>query len=227
MARPVHDGAQALMFSYRIRLGNVLQAARTSQLRIQAEQHFDEIRLFLDPGGLVAGIGERADRLTTNLGLTPSDLASGAVRAIPLVAWHAEPPLPGAAGGWSGGITLVLPAGTELGVSPGSMPPQPALRLRFPNDTEVEVGGRGATPLARHVMRGMAPVLLDGIPMLALSQPQHASLKLNWTEDMRSAVVNILGIVSPYRRRGQDALYHIMEVIGDRVVGGSSLQVRA
>lgn len=219
-------GAQALMFNYRIRVGHPLRAAKTSQLRIEAEQHFDEIRLFLDPAGLVAGIGKHAGRLDTGLGLTASALTSGEVSAIPTVAWHAEPPQHDAGGGPFAGITLVLAGGTEIGVSAGSHPSHPALLLRFPHDTEIEVGGRDTPPFARHALRGLAPVLLDGIPLLEVSQPQHASLELDWT-DTRTAIVGILGIVSPYRRRGVDALYHVMEAVGGQVVGGASIQVRA
>lgn len=222
----VHPGAQALMFSYRIRVGHPLRANRTSQLRIQSDRHFDEIRLFLDPGELVAGIADQADRLSTNLGLSTSDLTSGELRTIQPVTWHVQPGAPGAGAGRFAGVTLALPAGTEIGLSTGAAPPQPALRLRFPADTAIEVGGRETTPQARHAMRGMSPVLLDGIPLLELSQPQHASLELDWS-DTRTAVVNILGIVSPFLRRGEDAVYHVMEAVGDKVVGGASIQVRA
>jgi hypothetical protein len=225
-AATLHPGAQALMFRYRFKAGNVLRPTEVSQLRIEAEQHFDEIRMFLDAAGLVEGIDARAGRVDTNLSIGPAELSTDEVRAIPVVRWRREPAST-AVGGTLGGVTLVLPAGTEIGLLPSPAGAAAApVQLRFPQQTQIEIGSRGSAPLDRYNLRGVTPVLLDGNPLLEITQPQRASLDLHW-HGASTAILSLLVIVSPYRRRGQDALYHVMEALGDRVVGGSSIQIRA
>jgi len=215
------------MFQYRFQVGNALQAAQESELRIVAERHFDEVHLFLDPASMVDDLVTAAgDRISTNVGVAQAALAGGAIRTIPAVQWQRHAGGGGGGGGTLPGVTVVLPAGTEIGLAPTLPAGAAALRLRFPVETRIEVGSRGHAALERLGLRGLAPVTLDGLPLLEVTGRQEASLRLSWGA-VRSAVLSLLVIVSPYRGRGQDALYHVVEAVGGRVVGGSSLQIRA
>jgi hypothetical protein len=223
-----HPDAKAYMFNYRFQVGNALRLALSSQLRIESERHLEEVRLFLDTAGLVEGIQDVAEPVDTNLSLGSRELVSGDVQAIPVVEWQRQ-------GGSSSihstgslaGLTVSIPAGTEIGVSasPSSEPDEDDLRIRFRHDTDVEVGVRGGNTLRKHDLRGLRPVLLNGIPLLEVTGTQAASLRLHMPS-AKTTILGLIGIVSPYRRRGEDALYHVVEVVGDRVVGGASVQIR-
>lgn len=215
------------MFRCRFQVGNLLQPAHESELGIVAEQHFDEIHLFLDPAGMVEGIEPAAEQISTNVAVDLGDLASGAIRNIPAVQWRRHAGSGTHAGGTLPGVTVVLAAGTEIVLAPtGEGGTQSDLRLRFPDATRIEVGSRARVAPGGHDLRGLAPVLLNGIPLLEVTHQQPASMRLSWGAT-RTAILSLLVIVSPYRRRGQDALYHLVESVGNRVVGGSSLQIRA
>ncbi len=222
------SAAQAYMFNYRFQVGHALRVAQTSRLRLECERRVDEVRLFLDAAGLVAGIGDVAEHLDTNLTLGAHELSSGDVTAIPLVDWRSEvgSPPPALTEFPLSGMTVSIPEGTEVGISPSPTPEQhqEALRIRFRHTTEIEIGVR-ADRLQKYELQGLRPVLLNGVPLLEVTSPQAASVRLQLGSS-RTAILGIIGIVSPYLRRGDDLLYHLVEVVGDRVVGGTSIQIR-
>ena len=222
-----YPDAKAYVFNYRFRVGHALRAARTSQLRIEAERHFEEVRLFLDPAGLVEGIEDAAESVNASPSLGPL-LASGNVHAIPVVEWKTEAGsvAPARIATPLSGLMLSIPAGTKVAVSASPVEHADAgLWIRFPHDTSIEIGGRGANALRKFDLRGLQPVLLNGNPVLEVNAKQTASVLLHMTA-AKTAILSLAVIVSPYRRRGADALYHIVEAIGDRVVGGTSIQIR-
>ena len=221
----VTPDAEAYAFTYRFQLGHELRPARMSQLRIECERYFDEARLFLDAAGLVDGIEDAAQPLDASEPFGAQDLTSGEIRPIPLVEWRSTKEQRGRRGSSLLGLTVSIPAGTEVGVS-GSPAEDEArkITIRFPRDTDVEIGVRGAGGLARHRVRGLRPVLLNGMPLLAVDA-NVSSIDLRMSE-ARTAILSLLVVVSPYRRRGESALYHLMESSGGRVVGGTSLQFR-
>jgi hypothetical protein len=223
-----HPEAKAYMFNYRFQVGNALRLAGSSRLRIEPERHLEEVRLFLDPAGLVEGIENVAEQVDTNLSLGSHELEAGDVQAIPIVEWQPRDRSSYVRSmGSLSGLTVSIPAGTEIGVSPSPSPDpdEDDLRIRFRHDTDIEVGARGRSALRRYDLRGLRPVLLNGIPLLEVTATQAASLRLHLTS-AKTAILGLVGVVSPYRRRGEDALYHVVEVVGDRVVGGASLQIR-
>lgn len=218
--------AQAYMFTYRFQVGNSLRIARTSQLRIEAERQFEEVRLFLDPAGLVEGIRQPTESLNTNVPLGASLFASNDVQVLPLVEWRASgPPSRVDSSSSLTGLKITIPAGTDLGLSPSPAEgSREEFSIRFPKETEIEVGVKTPSSLREYDLRRLKPVLLDGIPILEISGTPRASVRLQLNST--TAILKLVGIVSPYRHRGEDALYHVMEAIGDRVVGGASLQIR-
>jgi hypothetical protein len=61
--------------------------------------------------------------------------------------------------------------------------------------------------------------------VLEVTSPRQASVALHMN-GAKTAILGIFGVVSPYRQRGRTEMIHIMEAIGDRVVGGISIRVR-
>lgn len=204
--------AKAYSFSYRFQVGHALRATSNSDLRIEQEHAFEEVRLFLDPGDLVDGIESVAEGLDANISFRAADLHSGEVREIPVVEWCSSPASPTARRETP--LAISIPAGTELGIGG-------ALRIRFPHETDIEVGARGGPDQ----IRGLRPVLLGGIPVLEVSGQDVGSVRLQM-RNSKTAILTLFGVVSPYRRRGLGDLVHIMEAVGDRVVGGTSIRVR-
>ena len=217
--------AEAYAFTYRFQVGHDLRPVRMSQLRIEAERSFDETRLFLEPAGLVQGIEDTATPLQTSVPLGVSDLTVGEVKVIPVLDWRTAKVRPHARGMSPWGLTVSISAGTEFGVSPSPAEADEKITIRFPRETDVEIGVHPeAAAFRRHRARGFQPVSLNGAPLLEIVSPAP-SVHLHMT-GARTAILSLLVVVSPYRRRGKSALYHIVEAIGDRVVGGTSLQFR-
>jgi hypothetical protein len=220
----VTPDAEAYAFTYRFQLGHELRPPGMSQLRIECERYFEEARVFLDTAGLVDGIEEEAEPLDASEPFGAQDLTSGEIRPLPVVEWRTSEEHRGLHGSVSG-LTVSIPAGTQFGVSRSPADREgPEISIRFPRDTDVEIGARSAGGLARHRVRGLRPVLLNGMPLLAVAA--NATCIDVRMRESRTAIFNLLVVVSPYRRRGDSALYHVMEAAGDRIIGGTSLQFR-
>lgn len=216
---------EAYAFTYRFQIGHELRPSPMSRVRIESERHVPEARLFLDAAGLVDGIEEAAEHLDADVALGAPGAASAEIRPIPMIEWRTSEERHVRASGSLSGLTLSVSAGTEFGIGPSpSDAGDNQVTIRFPRDTDIEVGVRGPGALRKHRVRGMRPVLLNGIPLLEVAAEQKASVDVRMTSP--TAVLSLLVVVSPYRRRGASALYHIIEAIGERVAGGTSLQFR-
>ena len=217
---------KAYAFSHRFQVGHALRATRTSELRIEREHVFEEVRLFLDAGELIEGVEAAAESLDANVAFRAEDITSGDVRAIGVVEWRSRPGSVAVRTMTAlSGLTVSIPAGTEFGISASQREPagQP-LKIRFPRDTDIEVGvSRDA--MLEHRVHGLRPVLLGGIPLLEVTAHDVASVRLQMRTS-KTAILTLFGVVSPYRRRGVGALVHIMEAVGGRVIGGTSIRVR-
>jgi hypothetical protein len=122
---------------------------------------------------------------------------------------------------------LFIPAGSEIGVLSSCDEPVTAktLRIRFCEDTRIKFGHRQVGQIAeKYSLEGLRPVVLNGVPLLQITNPQNASLTLRLTEGQKP-VLRLIGLVSPYKQRGQQALYHVTESLGQRILGGVTLQV--
>jgi hypothetical protein len=125
------------------------------------------------------------------------------------------------------GTTLFIPAGTELGVLSSCDEPVTAktLRIRFCEDTRIQVGHRQVGRIAeKYSLEGLLPVVLNGVPLLQVTNTHNASLSLRLAAGQRP-VLRLIGLVSPYKQRGQQALYHVTETLAQRILGGVALQV--
>jgi hypothetical protein len=214
----VPANAEAYAFRYPFDVGHELNAARVSEFRIEAERSFGEVRLFLTGDGLVDPAHRPMEDVQTNVAL---DLVDEELRPLPLVQWSRTRTLPSHR--LTPGVTLSIPAGTEIGLLPSpEQPSADAVTVRFPHQTIVEIGGWGtmATRWSAH----MRPVVLNGLPQVEVVRTDDASLELA-TDKSRVLALSLLIVVSPYQRRGETALYHLTESIGNRVVGGVSIQV--
>lgn len=207
--------AKSLLVNFEFVIGHPLRRAEGTLLQIEADREVSEVRLFLDPAGLVEGIADHAEKLAWNIPLEPSRIPSGESGVLEIDILHDAPRVIGRPHGITDGITLEIDRGTEIGVE--------GLHLRFEGDVRIRVGGAARKPLEhRHAMRGLRPVVLNGLPLLEIIDPNHASLCLPLV-DGEQRRLNLFAIVK--RPLQHPVRYWVSERIGERVVGGATLQL--
>lgn len=179
------------MFAFAFKIGHELRPRQPTVLRLDTERGGAGSRVFLDPDGLVDGIPDEAVLLTWDVPLSTSGIpAEGEVVAIDP---RSATPREDAGRSRRSGCLGAL------------------LRLVVP-------GGRSR--LAAHRLRGLRPVLLNGLPLLELTEPR-ASVTLTLPAEQRRTL-RLFGIVED---SNGTSLYHVMEESGGGMVGGFSLQV--
>jgi hypothetical protein len=220
--------AQAYQFMTKFIVGHRLRVADTSELRVNVEGATSDMLLFLDPGGLLEGLETEATRIdlpgAIGPGWEPSPEESvglaGAIRPGVRHELIASGP------GQLQGNTIVIPAGTEIGLL-GSCDDaicDSTLWLRFCAETRIQLGHRVRGGFARkHRIKGMRPVVVNGTPLLWLEDPAAASAALQLGAG-RAKELRLIGIVSPFRRRSTVEC-HISEAVGGQVVGGLTIQI--
>jgi hypothetical protein len=220
-------------FAHEFWVGHQLRPAQKTRLRIRAERHLPEfVRLFLDPAGLIGDIAAGADRLELDIPLETLD-AESPDETSPMieVADGEETRNRGREQGrrtliGPNGLTLIIPKGTDVGVEPTSDRPEGALSLRFENETRIRIGGRQQDDLGdRFQMQGLRPVVVNGLPLLEVTNPIDAGFILPLEPHQRHKL-RLLGIVHGDARSEQSGLYHITEEIGGRPLGGVSVETR-
>lgn len=207
--------AKSLLVNFELVIGHPLRRAEGTLLQLEADCEASEVRLFLDPAGLVEGIADHATKLEWNIPLEPSRIPSGESGVLEIDIPHGAPTVIGRPNGLTDGLTLKIDRGTEIGVE--------GLRLRFEDDVRIRVGGsvRGSFE-RRYAMYGLRPVVLNGLQLLEITNPQQASLGLPLAagEQRRMSLFVIAKRLPPHPVR-----YRVSERIGERVVGGVTLQL--
>jgi hypothetical protein len=123
-------------------------------------------------------------------------------------------------------LTLIIPKGTEIGVQPSSERPGGMLNLRFENEARIQIGGRRGGDLeGRYKMHGLRPVVVNGLPLLEVTDPGNAGFILPLEPHARHKL-RLLGIVYGDPREERSGLYHITEEIGGRPLGGVTVETR-
>ncbi|HSJ84403.1 MAG TPA: hypothetical protein VLA91_11355 [Acidimicrobiia bacterium] len=180
------------MFAFAFKIGHELRPRQPTVLRLDMEPGGASSRVFLDPDGLVDGIPGEAVLLTWDVPLSTSGIpAEGEVVAID--PRSATTPSEDAGRARRSGCLGAL------------------LRLIVP-------GGRSR--LTEHRLRGLRPVILNGLPLLELTEPR-ASVTLTLPAEQRQTL-RLFGIVQD---SNGTSLYHVMEESGGGMVGGFSLEV--
>jgi hypothetical protein len=206
---------KSLFVIFEFVIGHQLRRAEGTHLQLDADRHAADVRLFLDPAGLVEDIAGHATKLAWDIPLDASHIPSGDNGVMEIDVPHDAPKVIGRPHGIAGGLTLEIDRGTEIAVE--------GLRLRFEGDVRVSVGGSGRGILEhRHAMRGLRPIVLNGLPLLEITDAKQASLGLPLAagEQRRLRLFAIVKRPLPHPAR-----YQITERIGDRVVGGATLQL--
>jgi hypothetical protein len=118
-------------------------------------------------------------------------------------------------------VDAIDPHPTEFGILADPRHGDCRLRLRFEDDVRVRIGGSARRAVAeRHAVKGLRPVVVNGVALLELTDPS-ASLTLPLAAGRHT--LRLLGVVRGAHPR--DAIYHVTERIGDRVLGGVALQI--
>jgi hypothetical protein len=221
---------QAYAFASKFVIGHELRAARVGELRLQLEGRSEAVMLFLDPAGLVKGIEEHGAVVEL-----PIPFKAG--RPIPeLESVQATPALPRdplaglrEAAGRSGalsGSTLLVPAGTEFALLCGCDDELHAATtwIRFCHEARIQIGCRKPGALEQQYgLRGLQPVVVNGLPLLHVSDPREARITLRLRPGER-ATLQLIGVVSPYRG-GQRTTCHITESVAGTIVGGLAVEI--
>lgn len=185
------------------------------------------MRLFLDPAGLLEGIAEHGELLDLDIPLDATRIPSGSQGVQPIPAGKAlfeerpghSPPRR------LKGLTLRIPKGTEFGIAPQPDRPESDLWVHFMDEVRVQIGHQPFTALEeRYRLRGLRPVVLNGLPLLEVTDPGDASLVLPLEPGQRRKL-RLFGLVLGSRGGNESALYHITEELADRVLGGVSVEV--
>jgi hypothetical protein len=208
------------LVNFEFAIGHPLRQAQGTQLQFDIERHAADVRMFLDPAGLVEDIATQATKLAWDIPLDPSRIPSGEDGVLEIDA----PPAPKVIGyphGMGGGLTIEIDRGTEIGI--GGDKHGDGLRLRFEDDVRIRIGGSARGALEhRHAMRGLRPVVLNGLPLLEITNPKQASLSLPLPPGERRALRIFVVVTRPLPH---PARYQITERVGERVVGGVTLQL--
>jgi hypothetical protein len=226
-------GGGGYYFAHVFWVGHELRAGQRTRLRIRAERHLPElIRLFLDPAGLLGDFAAGAESLELDVPLEtigedssdelmqatePADVVDLPTRDRDLDRGMLTEP---------NGVTLIIPKGTELGIQPSSDRPDGALSLHFEHEARIRIGGRRPSDLEdRYRMRGLRPVVVNGLPLLEVIDLHNAGFILP-LESHQKYKLRLLGIVYGDESEEQSGLYHITEEIGGRPLGGVSIETR-
>ena len=217
------------MFVYEFAVGHPLREAKATRLEFIAERPAKNVRLFLDTAGLVDGIGEEGAQLDWDIPLYGGCVPSGkqGVQWINNLSCLDDNPTGVSSGRCDNdGLTILIKRGTEVGILPNADRLDCTLQLRFEDDVRIRVGGeRTARGLeSRYRLKGMRPVVLNGLPLLEVTDAKAAALTLSLKPGRKR--LRLIGIVT-----GEPApeypLYHISERLGDHTIGGVSLQIGA
>lgn len=209
---------KSLLINFEFAIGHPLRKAEGTHLQLAAEGHTSDVRLFLDPAGLVEDIAGHATKLAWDIPLDPSRIPLGERGVQEIDATHA-PQLIGHARGGGDGLLIEIDRGTEIGVGGEH---GEGLRLRFEDDVRIRFGGAARALEHRHAMRGLKPVILNGLPLLEITDPHQASLSLPLPPGERR-MLRLYAIVT--RPLPHPARYQISERPADRVIGGATLQL--
>jgi hypothetical protein len=214
------------MFVYEFAIGHALRESKGTRLHLRAERHLEEVRLFLDPADLVQGLEKDATLLDWEIPLDATRIPSGE-QGVQRIVVPGPPKVVGrgARGPMVGGLTVSIPRGTEFGILAEPDRADCALQIRFEDDVRVRIGGHGDAGLEeRHGMRGLRPVILNGLPLLEITDAREVAVSLPLSA-AEKRTLRLFGVVS--RSGAGSALYHLTEQLGDRVLGGVSLQINA
>jgi hypothetical protein len=218
-------GGVGFMFSYEFFIGHSLRAANGTKLQFRAERHLENVRLFLDPAGLVEGIATNGAVLEWEIPLDAIRIPSGIHGVQPISAASNPKIVPGRRSGAMNGLTVGIPSGTELEILPDPERSDCSVSIRFEDNVRVRIGGHRHGGLEQQYgMSGLRPVVLNGLPLLEITDPRNASLSLPLSAGEKRTL-RLIGVVSQSRSGRESALYHVTEQLGDRVLGGVSLQV--
>lgn len=224
---------QPFMFAYEFMIGNRLRTERTTQLQLREVQGSDYLHLFLDTAGLVEGLSEEAEVIEADIPLAPGKVPSSVSGILGI---EASEELDAALIAKSGdslgrlsGITLGIPANTEIGIlaSPKETLGSKTLRIRFCEDTRIELGYRTQDSILtkKYGLKGLKPVIFNGVPLLRITDFKNVSLNLTLNLG-QTPTLRLIGIVSSRKDHGKKAMYDITESLdGKKSIGGLRLQV--
>jgi hypothetical protein len=208
---------KSLLINFEFAIGHPLRTVEGTHLQFAAEDHTSDIRLFLDPAGLVDDIATHATKVAWDIPLDPSRIPSGEHGVQEIDATHGPQVIDHAPS--DDGLVIEINRGTEIGIGGEH---NDGLRLRFEDDVRIRIGGSPRALEHRHTMRGLRPVVLNGLPLLEITDMRQASLSLPLPPGERRTL-QLYAIMT--RPLPHPARYQITERLADRVIGGATLQL--
>src|SRR5215831_17906732 len=106
---------KSVLVNFEFAIGHPLRKAEGTLLQLTAKGHVSDVRLFLDPTGLVEDIAAHASKLVWDIPLDPSQIPVGEHGVREVDATHA-PQVIGYARGGGDGLVIEIDRGTEIGV---------------------------------------------------------------------------------------------------------------
>ena len=224
-ASPMNGG---YIFNYKFVVGHYLDPSEVLEVRIQSEQHNREVHLFLDTGALVEGLSEEAEIIETNINLPTEQLWSDPtdIFQLPPVHFKTKPTEFTFQSSKLNGVVFFVPSGTDIGIGPADASSESRIpRLRFLENTRLQFGyGEESRLTSRYGLEGLKPILLQGKPLLQVSDPTNARIILRPAEK-GTHTLRLIVIVSTSERKGAVAAYDLVQINGNKVVGGVRLQL--
>lgn len=215
------------IFNYKFAIGHHLDSSEQIDLRIVTQEQDKKLYLFLDTGGLVEGVSEEGEIVETDVDLPLTKLMSDKTGVLPIPPVHFESKSSEIHERVSlDGEVFYIPSGTHIGI----VPPKETNESKFPwlkfvDNTRIQFGYRKEGTLStKYHIKGLKPVLLQGIPLLQVLDPSDGriSVKLRRKENV---TFSLIGIVPATGTKGTIASYDIVQLNGHRMVGGVRLVV--
>ena len=225
MDLPLNSG---YIFNYKFAVGHYLDPSEVIELRIKAEQHNRNVHFFLDTGTLVEGLSEEAEIIETNINLPSDQIWSDATSISPLppVDFKTKPAEFRSQSSKMNGVVFFIPSGTDIGIVPLDAENESRIpRLRFLENTRLQFGyGVESALTSTYRLEGLKPVLLQGKPLLQVLDSVNARILLRFTQK-QAHILRLIVIVSTSERKGTVASYDLVQISGNKVVGGARLQL--
>jgi hypothetical protein len=214
------------IFNYKFAIGHQLDTYEQIDLRIVTPQQDKNLYLFLDTGGLVENISEEGEIVEGDVDIPLAQLMSDKIGVLPTLPVHFKPniryvqkPI-----SLNGGIYFI-PSGTQIGIAPPGKSSELNIPwLKFVDSTRIQFGyGKEDSLSSKYRLKGLKPVLLQGIPLLEVSDPTDARITFRMNPQQKT-LFSLIGIVPTTGNKGK-IVYDITQSVGHQIVGGLRLIV--
>lgn len=229
---PDPQDPQPFMFVYDFMIGNAHRSSHVTRLHFTSVKQSEDIHLFLDPCGLMEELSDAGESMEVDLPFSSERVLSSDDGVIYINSSDFLKKLSfrnsGSHTGDLNGITISIPSETEIGIlsDPDEEPGEQTLKIRFCRDTTLQIGYRKSNTIRKkYQISGLKPVILNGVPLLQVTDIRSAGLQLPLKRG-QTPKLRLIGFVTSRKNRGQTVEYDITESLDEKtILGGLRLQV--